>query len=111
MNERVGLLGGLLAAQLLIVAGILVGDVVGSAPGAERFLTFDPAAVAKFTVAEADESVLLLREGEGDEAAWRLAGGLPADGAANLLTGDDLSEYENAAFNSYRVEAGKLEAP
>lgn len=80
MNERVGLLGGLLAAQLLIVAGILVGDVVGSAPGAERFLAFDPAAVAKLTVAEADESVLLLREGEGDEAAWRLAGGLPADG-------------------------------
>lgn len=39
------------------------------------------------------------------------AGGLLADGAANLLTGDDLSEYENAAFNSYRVEAGKLEAP
>ena len=80
MNERVGLLGGLLAAQLLIVAGILVGDVVGSAPGAERFLTFDPAAVAKLTVAEADESVLLLREGEGDEAAWRLTGGPPADG-------------------------------
>ena len=80
MNKRFGLLGGLLAAQLLIVAGILVGDVVGSDSGAERFLAFDPAAVAKFTVAEADESVLLLREGEGDEAAWRLPGGLPADG-------------------------------
>lgn len=80
MNERVGLLGGLLAAQLLIVAGILVGGMVGSEPGAERFLAFEPAAVAKFKVAEADASVSLLREGEGDEAAWRLAGGLPADG-------------------------------
>ena len=35
------------------------------------------------------------------------AGGLPEDGAANQLTGDALSEYENATFNSYRVEAEK----
>lgn len=36
------------------------------------------------------------------------AGGLPEDGAANQLTGDGLSEYENAAFNSYRVEVEKI---
>ncbi len=35
------------------------------------------------------------------------AGGLPEDGAANQLTGDALSEYENATFNSYHVEAEK----
>ncbi|MCE2453930.1 MAG: hypothetical protein J4F48_14220, partial [Nitrospinae bacterium] len=35
------------------------------------------------------------------------AGGLPEDGAANQLTGDALSEYENATFNSYRVEVEK----
>lgn len=35
------------------------------------------------------------------------AGGLPAQGAANQLTGDALSEYENAAQNSYRVEVEK----
>ena len=80
MNERMGWLGGLLAAQLLIVAGLLVGGVTGSDAGTERFLAFDPAAVTKFTVAEADEAVLVRREGEGDDAAWRLEGGLPADG-------------------------------
>ena len=79
MNKRIGWLGGLLAAQLLIVAGLLVGGVTGSDAGAERFLAFDPAAVTKFTVAEADEAVLLLREGDGDAAAWRLQSGLPAD--------------------------------
>ncbi len=35
------------------------------------------------------------------------AGGLPEHGAANHITGDALSEYENATFNSYRVEAEK----
>ena len=80
MNKRIGWLGGLLAAQLLIVAGLLVGSVTGSDAGAERFLAFDPAAVTKFTVAEADEAVQLLREGDGDAAVWRLQGGLPADG-------------------------------
>ncbi len=35
------------------------------------------------------------------------AGGLPEDGAANHVTGDALSEYENATFNSYRVEVEK----
>ena len=66
MNKRIGWLGGLLAAQLLIVAGLLVGSVTESDAEAERFLAFDPAAVTKFTVAEADEAVLLLREG-----GWR----------------------------------------
>lgn len=79
MNKRIGWLGGLLAAQLLIVAGLLVGSVTESDAEAERFLAFDPAAVTKFTVAEADEAVLLLREGDGDAAAWRLESGLPAD--------------------------------
>lgn len=79
MNKRIGWLGGLLAAQLLIVAGLLVGSVTESDAGAERFLAFDPAAVTKFTVAEADEAVLLRREGDGDAAAWRLESGLPAD--------------------------------
>ena len=35
------------------------------------------------------------------------AGGLPEQGAANHLTGDALSEYENAAQNSYSVEVEK----
>ena len=35
------------------------------------------------------------------------AGGLPENGAANQLTGDALSEYENATFNSYHVEVEK----
>ncbi|MFP6889661.1 MAG: molybdopterin-dependent oxidoreductase [Nitrospinota bacterium] len=36
------------------------------------------------------------------------AGGLPEQGAANHLTGDALSEYENAAQNSYSVEVEKV---
>ncbi len=80
MNKRIGWLGGLLAAQLLIVAGVLVGGAAGSEEGSERFLIFEPAAVSKFTVADADESVALTREGDGGDAAWRLPGGLPADG-------------------------------
>ena len=35
------------------------------------------------------------------------SGGLPENGAANQLTGDALSEYENATFNSYHVEVEK----
>ena len=35
------------------------------------------------------------------------SGGLPENGAANQITGDALSEYENATFNSYHVEAEK----
>lgn len=37
------------------------------------------------------------------------AGGLPEQGAANNLTGDTLSEYENATQNSYSVEVEKEE--
>ena len=80
MNGRIGWLGGLLAAQLLIVAGILFTGTLGSDEGASRFLAFDAAAVTKFTIADSDESVALTREGEGENAAWRLAGGMPADG-------------------------------
>ena len=94
MNKRIGWLGGLLAVQLLIVAGLLVGSVTESDAEAERFLAFDPAAVTKFTVAEADEAVLLLREGDGDAAAWRLESGLPADAdKANEL----LAEFADLA--------------
>ena len=35
------------------------------------------------------------------------SGGLPENGSANQLTGDALSEYENATFNSYHVEVEK----
>ena len=61
MKGRIGLLGGLLAVQLLIVAGLLLRSGLGSDAQAERFLAFAPAEVAKLRVSDADGSVVLLR--------------------------------------------------
>ncbi len=75
MNGRLGLLGGLLAVQALIVAGVLVAGAVGPDEAAERLLPFESAAARSLEIATADERVSLLRGDDG----WQLDGGLPAD--------------------------------
>ncbi len=81
MNKRIGLLGGLLAVQLLIIAGILFNDSLYSPPEAVRLLSFDPAEVTEFSIFDQDGAVALSRTlDEGDSSGWRLEDGLPADG-------------------------------
>ena len=84
MSGRIGLLGGLLAAQVVIIAGLLVASGVGSDASAPHLLSFDPANVTKLSVSGEGETVGMAREGD----IWRLQGGtpngtpegLPADG-------------------------------
>ena len=90
MNERIGLLGGLLAAQLVIIAGLLLASGVGSEAGASQLLAFDAANVTKLSVSGEDQTVSLARDGD----SWRLEDGLPADGGkiSELLA--DLSDLD-----------------
>ena len=84
MSGRIGLLGGLLAAQVVIIAGLLLASGVGSDAGAPHLLSFDPANVTKLSVSGEGETVGMARDGD----IWRLQGGtlngapegLPADG-------------------------------
>ncbi len=83
MSERIGLLGGLLAAQLAIIAGLLLGSGLGSDAGSPQLLSFDPANVTKLAVSGEEGAVQLVRDGED----WQLeleseqdANRLPADG-------------------------------
>jgi len=95
MNGRIGLLGGLLAAQAAIIAGLLLASGLGSGAGASQLLSFDPAKATKLRVSGDEGAVQLIRDGED----WRLAqgseqDGLPADGGkiSELLA--DLSDLE-----------------
>ena len=67
-------LGGLLAAQLLIVA-VLMAAQAGGVREPDPFLSFDAAAADAVEVSSQDGSVRLAREGE----QWTLEGGPPAD--------------------------------
>ena len=75
MNKRIGLLGGILAVQALILAVLLVARGIGADEEAAELLSFEPARTASLEIATADEAVKLLRGDEG----WQLEGGLPAD--------------------------------
>ena len=75
MNTKIGLLGGLLAAQALIVAALLLSSGMGTGEAAEGLLPFDPAEATSFGIATEDEEVALSRAEDG----WQLDGGLPAD--------------------------------
>jgi hypothetical protein len=94
MSGRIGLLGGLLAAQVVIIAGLLLAGGVGSDAGAPHLLSFEPANVTKLKVSGEEDAVQLVRDGED----WRLADGvldgLPADGGkvSELLA--DLSDLD-----------------
>lgn len=68
------ILGGLLAAQLLIVAVILAAQA-GGVREPDPFLSFDADAADAVEVSNQDGAVRLAREGE----QWTLEGGLPAD--------------------------------
>ena len=94
MSGRIGLLGGLLAAQLVIIAGLLLASDAGSDAGASRLLSFEPANVTQLAISGEDGRVQLVRDGED----WRLADGaldgLPADDVkvSDLLT--DLADLD-----------------
>ena len=98
MSGRIGLLGGLLAAQAVIVAGLLLASGVGSDAGVSQLLSFDPANVTKLGVSGEEGAVQLVRDGKD----WRLVheseqdepDGLPADGGkvSELLA--DLSDLD-----------------
>ena len=73
MSGRIGLLGGLLAAQVVIIAGLLLASGVGSDASAPHLLSFDPANVTKLSVSGEGETVGMARDGD----VWRLQGGAP----------------------------------
>ena len=75
MNTKIGLLGGLLTAQALVVAALLLSRGLGAGETGGGLLPFEPATVAKLSIATRDEEVALSRADEG----WQLSGGLPAD--------------------------------
>lgn len=75
MNARMKLLGGLLAVQLLAVAGLLIADGMGGAGAGTALLPFEASAVVKLGVASQDEALSLQRGEDG----WQLESGLPAD--------------------------------
>ena len=81
MSGRIGLLGGLLAAQLVIIAGLLLASGAGNDAGASRLLSFEPANVTQLEISGEDGQVQLVRDGED----WRLA-----DGALDGLPADDV---------------------
>ncbi len=94
MNERTNLLGGLLAAQLVIIAGLLLASGVGSDAGASQLLAFDPASVTKLSISGEEKTAVVVRDGD----IWRLEGGapngLPADGGKVSELLDKLADLE-----------------
>ena len=83
MSGRIGLLGGLLAAQVVIIAGLLLASGVGSDAGAPHLLSFEPANVTKLSVSGEGETVGMARDGD----VWRLQSGAP-NGAPEVLPAD-----------------------
>ena len=75
MNKRIGLLGGILSVQVLILAVVLISNGLGADEETAGLLLFEPARVARLGIATADEAVELSR----GDTGWRLDGGLPAD--------------------------------
>ncbi len=75
MNTRIGLLGAVLAAQVLIIAVLLISSGVGAGEEARSLLPFEPVRTVSLDIATEDEEVGLARDDDG----WRLDGGLPAD--------------------------------
>ena len=83
MSGRIGLLGGLLVAQVVIIAGLLLASGVGSDASAPHLLSFDPANVTKLSVSGEGETVGMARDGD----VWRLQSGAP-NGAPEVLPAD-----------------------
>ena len=75
MNTRLGLLGGLLAVQAVIVAALLAVGSTGRGEAAAGLLPFEPAQAVSLSIATDEEEVALSRGDDG----WNLDGGLPAD--------------------------------
>ena len=75
MNNRIGLLAGLLGAQVLVFAVVLAASRLDAGEAAAGLMPFEPAEAQNFSVATEDEEVALSRGDEG----WRLTSGLPAD--------------------------------
>ena len=106
MNGKIGLLGGLLAAQLLIVAGMVLSSGFGSDAQAERFLAFAPGEVARLTVSDAEGSVALQRTtAEADAGQDALAGKAAAEDANAALVDD--ADADAGALE----EAGAADGP
>jgi len=86
MNGRINLLGGLLAVQLVITAGVLLLDSGYGEARQGPLLDFTVDAVDALSIsAGADGGTLTLSR---DEDGWRLPDGLPADAAkiSNVLS-------------------------
>lgn len=98
MKGKTGLLGGLLAAQLLIVAALLLRSGLGSDAQAERFLALTPTEVAKLSISDADGSVALLRAADADGGQGASdADAASANGSAQGGAGDGLGEQADGA--------------
>jgi|TARA_Y100000294_G_scaffold168910_1_gene179500 hypothetical protein len=67
----------LLAAQVLLVAGLMTRDALSGTSTAPDFVSFDPVIVDGLSVVAGEDSVRLTRDGE----AWRLDDAYPADNA------------------------------
>ena len=72
MNNKLGLLGGLVALQLLLIAAFWFGGGADSTPG--ELLDFAPEAVDELSISDQESELVLVRE----EAGWQV-GALPAD--------------------------------
>lgn len=77
MNGRIGVLGALLALQLVVIAAVLLME---SGAGEQRhgpWLDIDAAVVDEIRIHAPEEPGAVLRR---DESGWRLENGQPADG-------------------------------
>jgi hypothetical protein len=93
MKRWIPILGGLLLAQLVLALGLnLSGDDYSAFEPEDSLLAFDPAAVDRLVLADADASLTLSKQG----ADWELpdAGGFPADAAGVRRLIDRLAALE-----------------
>jgi len=83
MNGRLGILGAILLAQLLLVAAFVLNDR-GDDGSSTKLLDFDPATVDRVLIADQTESIELERK----DSKW-LIGAVPVDAAkADKLVND-----------------------
>lgn len=90
MNGRIGLLGGLLIVQLIIVALVLWNQNRADS-AAEKLLDLDAKAVDRIVIADATSKIELLRR----DGAWQV-GNAPADATKVDKLVNDFARFESA---------------